>query len=134
MHDAVDGGSRMFGCGDDSTDPRQLSLHNDVLHKVAFLCVNAIDGSPRALECDCQSKFPWQLSLHNDILREAACLRWLCLCSVGCVPQAFGCIAVPTGLEATIVCLTMSLREADDYAYDALMHGCWKFFGETFLY
>ena len=55
MHDAVDGGSRIFGCGDDSTDPRQLSLRNDVLHKVAFLCVNAVDCSPRAFECGWQS-------------------------------------------------------------------------------
>ena len=47
------------------------------------------------------------------------CVYSLCLCSVGCVPQAFGCIAVPTDLEATIVCLTMPLHGVDDYAYDA---------------
>ena len=75
MHDAVNGGSRSFGCVGHRLTRGSCRCVTTSCTKSAFLCVNAIDCSPRAFECDCQSKIPWQLSVRDDVLLEAACLR-----------------------------------------------------------
>ena len=58
---------------------------------------------------------------NGDIVLIAQTVVCLIYTNVGLIHAIVfvGCIAVPTDLEATIVCLTMPLREADDYAYDA---------------
>ena len=81
------------------------------------------DGLAEQMFYACSTSAP-EYSSATDCRRF--CGGSLCLCSVGCVPQAFGCIAVPTDLEATIVCLTMPLRGVDDYAYGANLKILWR--------
>ena len=125
MHDAVNGGSRTFGCAGHrmtrgscrclTTSCTKSRFYAVMLSSAApersgattgrwargadyFVCALLSASAPecsgvlfarRARRADC---FPSNLSM------SIACLRWLCLCPIGCVPQAFGCIAVPTGL------------------------------------
>ena len=87
MHDAVDGGSRAFGCGGDRLTRGSCRCITASCTKSAFLCCNAIDGSPRAFECD-----------YHSMGSQS---RIFCLCSsVGVSTRVLGCAVRTTGSQS----------------------------------
>ena len=95
----------------------------DVSPRVASGKRYSLDGLAEPMLYACSTSAP-EYSSATDCRRFCGSL--LCLCSVGCVPQAIGCAAAPTDLEATVVCLTMPLRRVDDYAYGANLKILWR--------
>ena len=132
MHDAVDGGSRVFGRDGDRLTRGSCRCITTSCTKSCFYALMLSTAAPEHSSATISRRFRGSCRcITTSCADPHACVNYAYVLSYAS-PQAFGCIAVPTGLEATIVCLTMSLREADDYAYNALMQECWKFFGETF--
>ena len=109
-----------------SIDPRQLSLHNDVLHRVVFDALMLSTVAPEHSSATASRRFRGSYRcITMSCTKPHACgIYSYALSDVS--PKPLGALQCDSfrELEATIICLTMQLRGADDDAYDALMQEC----------